>query len=61
MQCEELSVLLDGGCVLRPHLLLERKTLLNVPVMGRSGHERKYILTRLLRFSDILVLKGLQR
>ena len=38
--------------MLRPHLLLGRKTLLNVPDMGRSSHERKYLLTRLSRFSD---------
>ena len=38
--------------MLRPHLLLGKKTLLNVPDMGRSSNERKYLLTRLLRFTD---------
>ena len=38
--------------MLRPHLLLGRKTLLNVPDMGRCSHERKYLLTKLSKFSD---------
>ena len=36
----------------RPHLFLGRKTLLNVPYMGRSSHEWKYLLTRLSRSSN---------
>ena len=39
----------------RPHLFLRRKTSLNVPDMGRSSNERKYLLIRLSRFSDIQV------
>ena len=32
------ACLIDGGCVFRPHLFPGRKTLLNVPDMGRSSN-----------------------
>ena len=34
--------------MLRPHLLLERKALLNVPDLGRSSHEILFSFSRLV-------------